>query len=262
MQIGRYGHYVISKVITSLNEDSIVSKVYANFPTKLYYPKLKHLNFWFKKKITYEAEIQSRLSRYIMSGSLVFDIGGNIGQYAMVFSYLCGAEGKVVSFEPDYNNFTFLQLNARMNRYKNLVLENKGVASEPSIQTFFKDSSTGGRRGSFVKHFVGETFKGETEEVQITTFDESVQLYGVPDFVKIDVEGFEGEVIKGISCDISNTTFIIEVRQETSAAIFNFFKNKQFKCFCIDTTEDVFIPDHSAVPRFANLLFLPPNHKR
>lgn len=247
-----------SDVLKMTSKDTIVGKDFTDFPIKLYYERSQHITFFLKNKISYEPIIQGRLKRYIKEGDTVFDIGSNIGQYALVFSYLTGPRGRVIAFEPDSKNFSFLQFNVNINNCSNIIVNKKGVSSSSTIQTFFRDSTTGGRRGSFIKEYVDDTFTGQVEEVQSVTYNEIVRDFGHADFVKIDVEGFESEVIKGINESYgTNTMFLIEVRKETGPDIFNFFIDKNFSCFCIDTTEDVVITEASNLPSFANLLFIP-----
>lgn len=102
----------------------IVSKPYENYPIKIYYEQAQHLMFLFKKAIIYEPIIQEKAKKYIQESNLVFDIGGNIGQYALIFSKIVGDSGRVITIEPDHKNYSFLQFNININNLTNVLCLN------------------------------------------------------------------------------------------------------------------------------------------
>lgn len=233
----------------------IVSKPYGNYAMKIYYEQTQHLMFLFKKAIIYEPIIQKKAKKYIQESNLVFDIGGNIGQYALVFSKIVGDSGRVITIEPDYKNYSFLQFNININNFKNVLCLKCGISDTSGVIKFFRDTETGGRTGSFDEKFVMKNFKGFTEEVETRTFDSLIDDFGVPDFVKIDVEGFEAQVIKGLTKPLKKTIFLVEVREETKNDIFNYFSTNGYNCNLIDNEEDVLITTCNQIPEFANLIF-------
>jgi protein-L-isoaspartate O-methyltransferase len=156
---------IISKLIRVVLRDVIIGKHFNGLSKRLYYERAQHLTFLFQNKIKYEENIQSKLKNYLKEGDTVFDIGGNIGQYALPFSEIVGESGKVYSFEPDYKNYAFLQFNVTINKCSNVICLNYGIGRENSEQEFFRDTETGGRRGSFNKAFIGDNFKGSWIQV-------------------------------------------------------------------------------------------------
>lgn len=234
--------------------DAIVGKNFENSLKKLYYEKAQHLVFFLKRRIKYEETIQKKIRTYIKRGDLVFDIGGNIGQYAIPLSEMVSDTGRVITFEPDFKNFAFLQFNASINKCENVTCINSGVGSEDTVLEFYRDTETGGRRGSFRKEYVGDTFKGYSEKGTLRSLDSLIAEFGEPDFIKIDVEGFETEVISGLSIDLTKTLFLIEVREETKAAVFEYFSHSDYECVWIDEVDTV-ITSAAQIPGFANLLF-------
>jgi FkbM family methyltransferase len=244
-----------SKAIKALSKHDIVSKQIDGFDKRLYYERSQHLTFLFQNKISYEINIWNNVKSFLNEGDLIFDIGGNIGQYAMRFSEAVGTKGKIISFEPDFKNFAFLQFNSNQNACKNIQCLNMGLGEKPETIEFFRDTETGGRMGSFGKEFVKDKFKGFTDLVEVETFDRMVQKYGIPNFVKIDVEGFEFNVLKGVK-DFSKTTkFLVEVRESTKGDVFDIFTQHHFKCFMVDDKVSVKINSKTEIPQFANLLF-------
>ncbi len=213
--------------------DIIISKPVSGFNKRLYYQKLQHLTFFLKNKISYEINVWNNIKSFIGNGNLIFDIGANIGQYALRFSELVGNEGKVVCFEPDYKNYSFLLFNVNINCCENVICKKIGLGSKDLVSELFRDTLTGGRGSSFLK---AQSLNKHlsTEHVRIETYDSMVKGFGKPDFVKIDVEGFELEVLKGIDNIFKETKYLVEIRQDTKASVFEIFKKNSFKCFIVD----------------------------
>jgi FkbM family methyltransferase len=252
--IKRIIYPIISLLIKTFFKNVIVHKKYRDFNLVLFYERLKHLTFFMEKHITYEFNIQSKLKGMIKPGFLVFDIGSNIGQYALPFSVLTGNQGKVICFEPDSCNFAFLTFNAMMNHCHNIVTNKCGLGEKTGSAVFYNDTKTGGRRGSFKKDAVGDTIGGE-ENVILSTYDTEVKKFGIPDFVKIDVEGFETEIILGMKKPDEKTLFLIELRTATRKAVYDFFISNEFKCVQLDFEQIKIIEKLEDISDFGNFLF-------
>lgn len=248
---------LVSKTVKVFSKNDIIGKKFNGNDKTLYYERAQYLAFLFQKRIKYEDDIQSKLNNYITEGSTVFDIGANIGQYSLPFSNLVGSSGKVYSFEPDYKNFAFLQFNVNINKCSNIICCNHAIGRNNSQQEFYRDTETGGRRGTFNKRYVGEKFKGFKEIVNLKSFDTIISKFGEPDFVKIDVEGFEVDVLDGLTVDLTNSTFLIEVRNQTKEKVFDYFDKKGYGCICVDDNDRV-INKAEEIPGFANLIFQKP----
>lgn len=248
-------HNLASRFVKTLFKGDIVGKRINGLNEKLFYERSQHLFFLFKPTIKYEENIQNKVKKHIQNGSLIFDIGANIGQYSLMFSNLVGQSGKIFSFEPDYKNFSFLQFNVNINKCHNVTCLPFGIGKEDSELEFYRDTETGGRMGSFKKEFVGENYKGFKENVTLKSFDSIIKTYGKPDFVKVDVEGFEEEVIKGLTIELENCKFLIEVRDETKDIVFEYFNRNGYECFCIDNVMEL-INKADEIHGLSNLLFI------
>jgi FkbM family methyltransferase len=249
---------ILSRLIKKIIGNSIAGKPY-NGIYYLYYEKPQHLIFAFKRKINYEPIIQNKCKSYIKTGDLVFDVGANIGQYALLFSSLAGKDGKVISIEPDFRNYSFLQFNCNINKCDNVICLNIGLGADESELAFFRDTVTGGRKGSFIQEFSGEKHRGAELIVKVNPLQNLFKDYGIPQFIKIDVEGFEEKVLKGLLNIPETCTFLIEVRKETKKQVFSIFDQKKFKCLYIDKPQDIEIKSEDQIPDFANLVFVPLN---
>ncbi len=142
--------------------------------------------------------------RFVGPNKLFFDIGANIGNRTRIFSRL-GV--KVVAVEPQPDCADKLEKHFAD---RDVVVVRKGLGREPgemkmSVCTSEKGLSTfseNWKTGRF------KNFKFDKEiTVPMTTLDNLVGEYGFPDFCKIDVEGFEFEVLSGLTKKINCLNF-------------------------------------------------------
>lgn len=157
------------------------------------------------KKIE-EAKRYNFYCSFIKTGDLCFDIGANYGNRSEIFLKL-GA--KVVAVEPQPLPLRFLK-----RKFKNkIIIEGKALGEKQGKARMFISSAS--TLTSLSKEWIDKVkvnrFKDATWnnqiEVEVTTLDNLVQKYGKPDFCKIDVEGYELEVLKGLSSPINYISF-------------------------------------------------------
>ncbi len=116
-------------------------------------------------------------------GDVVLECGGHHGCTAIVMAHWVGVGGSVHTFEASPANCDIIEKNIRLNSLQNVTLERKAVGNQQGTITITKDSNS------------AVTSAGAGEEVGITRVDEYRQLN--PTVLKIDVEGFEIEVLEG-----------------------------------------------------------------
>ncbi len=152
-------------------------------------------------------------------GDTVVDIGAHIGHYSILSSMRVGQSGKVVAIEAHAGNFDMLNRNVKLNHLDNVVTLNYAVFSEetkiklylPSQESDFTIYNTvmTDRAGKDGEKFV---------EVDANTLDNLLPQNGIKaedvNWVKIDVEGAELEVLRGATNVLSkskNIALLIEV---------------------------------------------------
>lgn len=130
----------------------------------------------------------------IRKDSVVFDIGANIGLTSIFFAERCS---KVYSFEPVRSTFRFLTQNITRYDLANVQLENFGFGREKkkSIIVMDKTDSASG--------FIGEAIVPHSEylieNIELSTLDFFTSQHKIEkvNFLKLDVEGYELEVLFG-----------------------------------------------------------------
>jgi FkbM family methyltransferase len=121
---------------------------------------------------------------------LFIDIGANVGAYTILASAVVGAAS--IAFEPVPATFDNLSRNVRLNGIQTLCeLHNEGLASRQGVLIFTADADT---RNRVVAN--KSTHLGHCVSVPVTTLDDALGDKR-PSLIKIDVEGFEAEVLKG-----------------------------------------------------------------
>jgi FkbM family methyltransferase len=124
----------------------------------------------------------------------VFDIGAHLGYYSLLLAKCVGPVGRVVSFEASPGNFCTLQKNVLINKLENIELINLAVFSRSGtigMSVSPKDASSG-------DWSIGRQTDGDSIQVQTISLDQFCQAKSVsPDFIKIDVEGAEYDVLIG-----------------------------------------------------------------
>jgi FkbM family methyltransferase len=248
-----YLYASLAPLLRRIFHDSIVGKQIKGTSARLYYDRSQHLGFLFARQIEYEREFSAIIMEHIFSGNLVFEIGSNIGQYSLQIAKKIGDHGKLICVEPDSDNFAFLSFNVLKNKCTNVSLVNAAVADQEGQTIFYKDTMTGGRMGSLIREYSGTHFQGESEEVRTTTLKNLINQYGIPDFIKVDVEGAEDLVFAESSSICMNTKYLIEVREETKVSIFQLFHSNGFAVFILEGGLHQ-AQQASDIPEFANLL--------
>jgi len=211
-----------------------------------------HKGYWFHGRRR-EADEMRAVRVLISPGDSVVEVGGHIGYITLWFHECAGSasNGSVIVFEPGSNNLPYIRQN--LANIGNVHLIEKGCGSVAGQLEFFEDSLTG-QNNSFVSAFEGlesninaapnVAVSVNKRSVEVVRLDEELDDY-VPDFIKIDVEGFELAVLRGASgwydSDRKPPIIMIEVQSDHDA-IETWMHERGYNLFNIEGQEIATIP--------------------
>lgn len=149
-------------------------------------------------------------AQFIAPGDLVFDIGAHVGDRIAAFRRL---RARVVAVEPQPALHRTLRMifgrEASVTLLASAIGRTPGAGrmmvnvDNPTISTLSKDFIAASRTAS---GWEGESWQ-RSVEVPITTLDAVIDAYGMPSFIKLDIEGFEAEALAGLSHPVAALSF-------------------------------------------------------
>jgi FkbM family methyltransferase len=150
----------------------------------------------------YEKRFNKALENTIRPGDVVWDVGANVGFYTELFSRWVGPNGQVVAFEPNPKPLAEAEQRVRDCSWVSLENVALGARNETLMLVVQKDYSKSGH----VSSDADECREGEYGfPIQVNTGDTVCKRIGrVPNVIKIDVEGFEEEVLQGLRDSLSS----------------------------------------------------------
>jgi len=123
----------------------------------------------------------------ISPGDLVFDVGSHHGFYTLV---MARRALRVIAIEPNPYNVVRLEKNIALNHSENVSVRQTAVGASKGRISLLCESDWGGVQS-------GDTKTLPTIDVDVVRLDDLAEEYGFPQFLKIDVEGFEAGVLRG-----------------------------------------------------------------
>lgn len=157
-----------------------------------------------------EAALDAFYAPFVASGALVFDIGAHVGDRTACFRRL-GA--RVIAVEPQADCAALLRAEFRADAKVEIVEAAVGAKpgharlhrnlANPTVSTLSRDfiAAAQGAPG-----WAGQSWT-RSDEVPVLTIDALIERHGAPSFMKLDVEGFEHEALKGLSRPIPVLSF-------------------------------------------------------
>jgi FkbM family methyltransferase len=177
---------------------------YHLFPVKLGAGSMTAHNFdrflalWFWKSGSYAQNVATFVDKFCLPGMQVVDIGANIGFFTMYLAKAVGENGKVWAFEPEAKNYANLINNINRNRLTNVVAVNKGVGKNSESGSIWLSPAHSGDHRSYQPQ--DENWDGywKPENIEIVALDDYFAHDQKIDLVKIDTEGSEWSVLRGM----------------------------------------------------------------
>lgn len=171
---------------------------------------------WWISKVLYEGNpwkkkrAKAFYSQFIKKGDLCFDVGAHLGDRSAAWLSL---DARVVGVEPQPRFSAYLAsvFKGNQNYYnEEIALGATKATSTLHISNLFPTLSTlsGKEWRNKINRATPLTIPyDETIEINVLTLDELITKYGKPVFIKIDVEGYESEVLKGLSQPVNYISF-------------------------------------------------------
>ena len=139
-----------------------------------------------------ERELKSRLYSLVEPGQTVLDIGTNVGEVLLHFGRRVGPRGRAIGFEPNPATLEKCLRNIALNPSSNVEVHGVAIGDRPGQVMLGRPTETNAGADRIMSD-------GRGIRVQVTTLDAFVREQGLDriDLVKIDVEGFDLNVLRG-----------------------------------------------------------------
>jgi len=154
---------------------------------------------------TREVFSSAHFQKIITEDMIIIDIGANIGYYALLESQLA-LKGHIYAIEPVLKNYDLLRKNMNLNNYNNISAYNFAIGNVDSqLEMYIYDKCNW---SSFLKN-PGNII--DTIQVPVITLDKFIDSYLThnPHFIRMDVEGFEYEILMGAQKTLQMVTPLI-----------------------------------------------------
>jgi FkbM family methyltransferase len=147
-----------------------------------------------------EPEVQQALTRLLAEGDVMYDIGASAGFFSLLGARLVGPTGRVYAFEPVPEVADALRHNAEINRLDQVAVKQIALSSHSGQAVLVLVPTNSWR----LEEFGAPEHRRRSLSVQLATVDELVAAGELepPSLVKIDVDGAELEVIRGMEATL------------------------------------------------------------
>jgi FkbM family methyltransferase len=196
---------------------------------------------------------QRRLFQLVRDRAVIFDVGVNIGSFLLNFAQL-SPNGQVFGFEPDVRNFERAVNNLELNDFSNVTLIRKALGSAPGTATMLmvNENNAGMNRIRIDESNIPDSkITCEVEIIRLDDFVESEKLKSL-DLIKIDVEGFELNVLKGAQHSLRKFRPILFIELDddnlheqgnSAKELIEFLEREGYGCQRADNGKDLTVND-------------------
>lgn len=204
------------------------------------------------------------LKEELWEGMVVADIGANIGYYALIEASIVKGSGRVYAFEPDLRNIEILKKNIEINGYANVVdIYNMAVSDRSGVSKLYLADETNlntmlapERVDVYKKH------SWQAVEVKSVPLDDFLKGKRPVNFIRMDVEGFEVEILKGMMDTIKNAAPKFKISFELHMHTYylaspNRMESVLRRLFELGLKAKVLIPDKAEAHKYEQLGYKP-----
>lgn len=216
---------------------------------------------------TYEPGTLKMMDAMLRPGDHFVDVGANIGLMSVYAAQLVGDQGKVTAFEPHPKTASMLAENIALNRLHQVQFYRVALGSESGSTSIHEDLD-GNRGAAYISH---NSSQGMGLSIEVRTLDPYFSNEDVPRVVKVDVEGYELEVLRGMkkllgassppmliveSCTgidrVGHIHSLFDALRKYGYHIFSTLKGKNWASQLVEVTHADLMPKHDNVYAFTS----------
>lgn len=245
----KFGYSKIgSKLVKSFKEKQSQKGYSVGYGVKMYLDITNPHTWDLIEGKEYEDRVKENFEKSIKEEDIVIDVGANIGEFSLIAAKKVGPKGTVISIEPLKQATNWLKKNFELNNFSNYEIIEKAVGNQVGEMTLYKKSESS--EVGILDPQITEKRLLVDGTILVDTIDNIISSRNIRivDMLKIDVEGFEYEVlcgckesfkekkIKKIICEI-HLSYLKKkgVNEET---IYSFLKQNGFSFEFIGTDKD------------------------
>ncbi|MBT0159188.1 FkbM family methyltransferase [Candidatus Bathyarchaeota archaeon A05DMB-2] len=232
------------------SKDKIIEALWKSVVIKsdgIRYALVDHESF----EIINESESYVSLWLEPVPGDVIVDIGAHVGKYTLRTAQLVGDKGAVLAVEANPDNYRVLRKNLELNSICNVIALNLAAWNKDCTLKLFI-GHVGGHHSAKID------WKRGWYAVRARPMDDVIKEFAVSrvDWIKVDVEGAEWEVLSGLKNTINeyNAKIIIELAYENIANVKNFVRDCEYGIVKISSTFESVI--HGVSRKYAYFLLL------
>ena len=158
-------------------------------------------NDWWKYKYLGYAyiEIVHNIKKYLPPSGIFINVGAGMGYFSAIASDIVGDLGQVHCFEPYYSNVKAIQRMIKSKPNSNIILNDYALGADDGIHNYYIQRSVNFTESSMIDNFFEKV--DETIEVRTKRLDSYLEQKNIDEvsLIKIDVEGYEYFILKGLS---------------------------------------------------------------
>ena len=160
----------------------------------------------------FEPECVELMRKHIGPGSIVLDVGANIGLYTLEAAKAVGPKGRVIAIEASPDHISTIKRSVGLNRFRNVDIISSAVGEVEGVTTLILPE--GANHGMFT---LGSVTGSVTRRVNVKRIDDILKEQEVlsVDFIKMDIEGSELVALKGATETLKRfrPTILIELNE-------------------------------------------------
>ena len=211
---------------------------------------------------TREEQLKFIIDKEVGPGNVILDVGANIGYYSIMLANIVGSNGKIYALEPEPTNYQTLKKNITLNKLENIIEPYQMGASDTNSPRFLYRSKYSNMHSFILPENDILDIKNPKSQIEIkmTNLSDFISNKEAIDMLRMDIEGYEVEVLLGLQNAIKNNTWTGKILFECHFKKYNeahsiknkleFLFNNGYKTRYVTSTDEL-------KPRIRNLGYKP-----